>query len=247
MKAIILVAGVSRRLTAHTRDIPKCLLVVGGRTILDYQLSALEQAGIQDVVLVVGYRREQVMEAAQERCPPSAGWRITSVVNHHFFDTNTAHSLWLAGDRFLGQEFLYLNGDVLFPNELIDRIIESTHPTALAVEIKACGDEEVKVLTDGASRIVDIGKEVDKDQALGEFLGIGRLSAEITRPFYHALGDIVEAGLNTAYFEHALRELAPNQELHYVDVTDLPCIEIDFPEDLLQAQALVKAHMLQKK
>ena len=246
MKAIILVAGVSRRLYTHTGDIPKCLVPVGGRTILDYQISALEQAGIQDVVLVVGYRREQVMEAVQERCPQSAGWRITYVVNHHFFDTNTAHSLWLAGDRFLGQEFLYLNGDVLFPKELIDRVIDSAHPTALAVEIKACGDEEVKVLTDGASRIIDIGKEVDKDKALGEFLGIGRFSAEITRPFYQALGDIVEAGLKTAYFEYALREMAPNQELHYVDVTDLPCIEIDFPEDLQKAQELIKAHMYQK-
>ena len=134
MKAIILVAGVSRRLFPRTREVPKRLLPVGGRSIPDYQLSALEQAGIHDVVLVVGYRREQVMEAVQERCPPSAGWRITYVVNRHFFDTNTAHSLWLAGDWFLGQDFLYLNGDVLFPKELIDRVIDSAYPTALAMK-----------------------------------------------------------------------------------------------------------------
>ena len=243
MIAIILVAGASRRLLPYTEEMPKCLLPVGSRAILDHQLLALEWAEIRDIVLVVGYRREQVIAAVQERFPRM---NVTYVVNHRFQATNTACSLWLAGDQFLDQEFLYLNGDVLFPRQLLSRLIESDRPNALAVEVKVCGDEEVKVLTDGAGRIVDLGKEVDRKSALGEFIGVARFSAEITGPFYQALGDIVKAGNNSAYFEDALRGLAAYHELHLVDVTDLPCIEIDFPEDLEQAQKLIRDEIYQQ-
>ena len=57
MKAVILVAGVSKRLLPYTKDIPKCLIQLDDRTIMDYQLSALNQVGVRDIVMVVGYRR----------------------------------------------------------------------------------------------------------------------------------------------------------------------------------------------
>ena len=57
MKAVILVAGVSKRLLPYTKDIPKCLIQLDDRTIMDYQLSALGQVGVRDIVMVVGYRR----------------------------------------------------------------------------------------------------------------------------------------------------------------------------------------------
>ena len=236
MKAVILVAGISRRLFPSTLEVPKCLLKVGGRTIMEHQLLALEQIGITDVVMVVGYRREQVMALAGELY---SAFNFTFIVNHHFFDTNTAYSLWLAGEHLKQRDFLYLNGDVIFPPAMLERLIASEHPNALAVEVKACGDEEVKVAVKG-SRIVDIGKGIPAEAALGEFIGIARFSAGFCAPFFRELGDIVAAGMNSAYFEYALKRLAGRQELHLVDVSDQPCIEIDFPEDLERAEELVR-------
>ncbi len=236
MKAVILVAGISRRLFPSTLVVPKCLLKVGDRTIMEHQLLALKQTGVTDVVMVVGYRREQVMTVARELFPD---FNFTFIVNHHFFDTNTAYSLWLAGEHFLKHDFLYLNGDVIFPPALVERIMASGHPNALAVEVKTCGDEEVKVIAEG-ERIVDIGKGIPQEAALGEFIGIARFSAGFATPFFQELDDIVAAGMNSAYFEYALKRLAGRQELHLVDVSDQPCIEIDFPEDLERAEELVR-------
>ncbi|MEE9465515.1 MAG: phosphocholine cytidylyltransferase family protein [Candidatus Neomarinimicrobiota bacterium] len=234
MKAVILVAGISRRLFPSTLDVPKCLLKVGRATIMEHQLRTLRQVGMTDIVMLVGYRREQIMETVHEQFPDL---NITFIVNHHFFDTNTAYSLWLTGEHIRGADFFYLNGDVLFPAALLERVLEAPPGNALAVEVKVCGDEEVKVTTNG-NRIVDIGKGIAPADALGEFIGIARFSGKFSDPFFRELDEIVAAGMNTAYFEYALKRLAPREALQIVDVTDLPCIEIDFPEDLEKAREL---------
>jgi choline kinase len=240
VKAVILVAGVSRRLYPLTEHRPKCLLEVGGKTILDHQLDALRANGVSEVCLVLGYRREQILDHVRGH---HADLEITTRVNHHFFDTNTAVSLWAAGEEFLDRDFVYLNGDVLFEPRLIERVLSAApeHPTALAVERKPCGDEEVKVELDDTLRIRDIGKQLDPGASAGEFIGVGRFEAPITAPFFDQLDRLVRDGQRQAYFEAALEAMAPKHPLHAVDVTDLPCIEIDFPEDYEAARKQVLA------
>ncbi|MCA9544617.1 MAG: phosphocholine cytidylyltransferase family protein [Myxococcales bacterium] len=236
MKAVILVAGVSRRLYPLTEHRPKCLMEVGGRTILDHQLAALKAVGVREVCLVLGYRREQIMAHVQQHYPELS---FEFRVNHHFFETNTALSLLAAADTFLDRDFIYLNGDVLFEPALLARVVASPHRAALAVEAKPCGDEEVKAVVDGSGRISALAKTLDPATALGEFIGVARFNAPFTAWFYKALEAIKHEGLRNAYFEAALDRMAPDHAMHAVDVTDLPCIEIDFPEDYEAACAQV--------
>ena len=236
MKVIILVAGVSRRLVPLTLDVPKCLVPVGGRTILSRQLDALQGIDIEEVVMITGYRREQIKEAVQSGYPDL---NVRFIVNQHFFDTNTAYSLGLANETFSGHDFLYFNGDVLFPAELLRRLVRSERSNPLAVEAKLCGEEEVKVIVGADDRIADIGKHIDPAVALGEFIGVARFDAALTPHLAAALDRVIADGERNAYFERALEHLAVDQPLHALDVTDLPCIEIDFPEDLAKAEELV--------
>lgn len=235
MKAVILVAGVSRRLAPTTMEVPKCLVEVGDRRILDYQLGALQAVGVNDLTVVVGYRREQVMEAIKSDYP---SFNLTTIINHHFFDTNTAYSLSLAKDAFAGHDFLYFNGDVVFHPALVERLLQSPLPNPLAIEVKPCGDEEVKVRADDAGRVLEISKQVDLSAALGEFLGVARFDADFTSAFAEDLDQVIADGERDAYFELSLERLARDHTLSVVDVTDLPSIEIDFVEDLERAQNL---------
>lgn len=236
MKALILVAGVSRRLYPLTEHRPKCLMEVGGQTIFDYQMQAIRAVGIREVCLVLGYRREQIVEHAEHRYPDV---EFTYRINHHFFETNTAYSLWVAGEEFLDRDFVYLNGDVLFEPRLLQRVVDSPHLAALAVEAKPCGEEEVKVTADAEGRIHRIGKQIDPAEALGEFIGVARFAAPITAWFYQALDSLKHEGKRNVYFEAALDRMADTHSLMSVDVTDLPCIEIDFPEDYAAARTAV--------
>jgi choline kinase len=237
MKAVILVAGVSRRLFPLTEYRPKCLLDVGGKTIMDHQIEALRAAGVREICLVLGYRREQIKDHVERRYKDI---EFSYRVNHHFFETNTAYSLWSAGEEFLDRDFYYLNGDVYFDPTLITRLENSGVANAFAVEKKRCGDEEVKVVVDAAGRIGRISKELDPAECLGEFIGVARVGASMTKAFYDALDKLAhDPTQRNAYFEAALDMIAKDVPLDAVDVTDIPCIEIDFAEDYERARKLI--------
>jgi choline kinase len=239
LKAVVLVAGVSRRLFPLTENVPKCLMALGDRTIFDFQMAALRSAGIEEVCLVLGYRREQIIEHALRF---HADLRFEFVVNHHFFETNTAYSLWLARENLRDRDFLYFNGDVLFEPRLLERVIEGPWPASLAVEAKPCGEEEVKVVVDGG-RIRRIGKLLPPTECLGEFIGIARFGAPMTGAFFDALGALADEGRRMDYFEEALDRIAPAVELGVADITGLPVIEIDFPADLESARKEILARL----
>jgi choline kinase len=157
--------------------------------------------------------------------------RITPVINHDFFDTNTAHSMWLARSFLASGDVVCLNGDVLFPPRLLRRVVEADHEGSLAVEAKPCGEEEVKVTCDDARRIVRIGKRLPGAEALGEFIGVARLRGKFLEHFLRALDLLVATGHRDAYFEAAMDQMLDDVAGHAVDVTELPSIEIDFLED----------------
>jgi len=238
MKAIILAAGVSRRLYPLTYEIPKCLIEVGAKPILNHQLEALQSSGITDIIMVVGYYREAIMSHVQSQFPDI---NFEFVINHHYFETNTAYSLRLCNESVNGDTFVLMNADVLYPKEVLNRVIHSNHDTSLAVEIKPCGREEVKVVEGDDNRLVAIGKELIEDNALGEFIGVAKFSAEFSTAFGESLDRLITAGGTADYFEAAIHPLMSEYSVYYEDVSDLPCIEIDFIEDLEKAHELVKS------
>ena len=112
MKAFILAAGVSRRLYPHTYSTPKCLLDVGGKPIIHYQLEALESIGITDITMIVGYHREMIIEHITSHFP---NLNIHFLVNHHYFETNTAYSVYLGREILSSDDHVLMNADVVYP------------------------------------------------------------------------------------------------------------------------------------
>ena len=169
------------------------------------------------------------------------------VNNPHFFETNTSYSLHLCEDVLREGECLLMNGDVLYPVELLQRVLDNDKDNVLAVEAKQCGKEEVKVIEGADERIVAIGKELIEENSLGEFIGVAKLSEAFNSQFADSLSQLIEAGGKADYFEAAIHPLLTKIELHYVDVSDLPCIEIDFVEDLDKAAELATSDLFKSQ
>ena len=150
-------------------DKPKCLLEIDGQTLLARVLGALAKYRVTDVAIVVGYRRDLVEEAARQ-----FEARVTFIENADYETTNTINSLWLARD-YLGGDALYFNSDVLFDPEIVGLLLDA-EGTALAVDVKPCGAEEVKMVVDSADRIMRIGKALSPSDCLGEFIGIAKFT-----------------------------------------------------------------------
>tara|TARA_B100001027_G_scaffold39734_2_gene25152 strand:- start:1022 stop:1729 length:708 start_codon:yes stop_codon:yes gene_type:complete len=234
MKALILAAGVSRRLYPQTYNTPKCLLEVGGKPIINYQLEALSELGINDITMIVGYHREMLVESVEKNFP-EIDFRF--IVNNHYFETNTAYSVYV-GKEALSDQHLLMNADVVYPKELLSKLYHSSFENVLAVDIRSCGREEVKVIDGGQNKISAIGKDLIEDQCLGEFIGVAKFSSEFMNEFVSSLGQLIEAGGKNDYFEAGIEQLLEKQLVHYVDVSEYPCLEIDFIEDLELARKL---------
>src|SRR4051812_44694895 len=138
MRGVILAAGKGARLNGTIGDKPKCLLRLGGTTLIERQISALRTAGIDDIVVVIGCQAEWV----RRTCGP----RLTYIENTRFAQTNSLYSLWLARP-LLGDGFVVMNCDVLFHQQLLTDLLAARHDDALVISYDTAplGDEEMKV------------------------------------------------------------------------------------------------------
>jgi len=235
MRAIILVAGAGWRLKLLTQTTPKCLMEIGGKSLLRRYLETFAALGLPEVVLVVGHLKEQVMAEA-ERGPADVDVRF--VVNEQFTRGNIL-SLWHARHEF-DDDLLVMDGDILFPRELLARVIASPHANAIAVDerFQDTGEEQKVVCEDGW--VVEVTKKTTGDpQVRGEAVGILRLSADAAEVLRGILEEFIEMGKDSLEYEEVFRELAAEVPIGLVEIGDLPWIEIDFEEDLARAREQV--------
>lgn len=221
-RAIILAAGKSRRLGGLTEALPKCLLPLGGRTILDHQLENLRAGGIADITLVTGFCDALV----RRHCP--AG--VAFVENPVYDRTNSIYSLWLALRQRRGS-VVVLNSDVVFHPGILQRLLASPRPDALSVCLQdGMGEEEMKVRVEDG-RIVDICKDMDPADAHGENVGVVKFSAAGAEVLFEYLNRLVAGGTVNAWAPLAFQRMCCEYPLFAIGTDGLPWIEIDFPED----------------
>ena len=234
MKAILLAAGASRRLQPLTKDTPKCLIRIGEKTIIEHQLDAVYRAGIAEAVIVVGYLKDRIVDFLGHAFRGTT--KISYIENPDFAVTNTIYSLYLAREFFLDDDFIYFNADVLFHSDIVSLLVKSNMKNLLAMEYKKCGQEEVKFTTDTENRVIKLGKDIPPEEAEGEFIGIAKFGRGISRIFIDTLEEYALRGDRNLFFEKAVEDILDADIFYPLDVTHIPSIEIDFPEDLKRAQ-----------
>ncbi len=232
MKGVILAAGSGKRLAPMGWDKPKCLLEFGEQTLLDNAVISLTENGITDIVIVLGYKDDLVRGQMKNH---DVNWRV--VINEDFAETNTINSLYLAGE-YLDDDFIYFNADVLFDRRIVASLLPY-ETSAFAIDEKACGDEEVKVIVDDTGRITQIGKKLPGDKCLGEFIGVGKFAKSACADMRKSLAHFNETlGQRNLFFEAAVNEILADNIFVAVGIEDKLAIEIDSPEDYYQAVEL---------
>jgi choline kinase len=234
-RAVLLCAGSSTRLRPLTDDRPKCLLDVGGETILGRAVRTLLSVGIRRLVIATGYRAEDV-EKALVGCPAEVVHRH----NAEYASTQNAVSLLRCRDAVEDGGFLKLDGDVLFEREAIERLLADSADLSVAVEKRDdLGEEEMKVIVE-AGRIRAFGKKLDPRRSHGESIGIEKIAPGAAPKLFAGLARAYDAGRTDLYYEDVYGELImEGMNAHAVDVSDLPWIEIDTAEDLARARQSV--------
>jgi choline kinase len=230
MRGVILAAGRGSRLNGTAKDAPKCLVEAGGITLVERQILALRNAGIEDISVVVGCEAERVRRVC--------GHGITYVENAQYAQTNSMYSLWMSRS-LLYEGFVVLNCDVLFHSALLDDLLTARHENALLLAYREAdqplfGDEEMKVKV-RYGRVTDMSKTMDPAEADGENLGIVKFGAEGAAALVDIMDRLIDAGGVRDWAPRACAEFAKTHPLHAIGTRGLPWIEIDFPEDYERA------------
>jgi len=238
MIGVILAAGMAKRLRPLTDTKPKCLLEVGGRTLLERTVDAMQQAGISEFVVVTGYRGEMIREFLISHYSSLIS-KITFLHNADYEHNNNIYSLWMAGEKVRGEDFLLMDSDILCDPAAVVCIAQQKG-SALAVNRHELGEEEMKVVVDADMRITEISKTCSPEDAMGESVGIERITADYGEALFRELDQmILKEGLIDIFYERAFERLIPQgHTFRVVDTTDFFSYEIDTPEDYERANDL---------
>ncbi len=229
MIAVILAAGMARRLRPLTDTMPKCLLKIGDKSLLQRSVDALISCGINEFVVVTGYRSRLITDFLKDNYPD----KIFHFVDNVDYDTtNNIYSLWLAMPYVKGRDFLLLDSDILYDSKLLDKVMEE-ECSALCVSRHELGDEEMKVVVDSNNVITEICKTCSPQAAMGESVGVEKINADYSLALYDEL-EIMETQENLVdiFYERAFERLIPKgYSFKVVDTTDIFSTEIDTVED----------------
>ncbi len=180
MKAIILAAGQGTRLRPLTDDRPKCLVELGGMTLLDRQMLALKEAGINDISVVVGYRGDLIEKK---------GFKV--FYNPEYETTNMVRSFFAARDLLKGDsDILILYGDIVYEPQVIQKVLDCRDPFCLAIDLawrdfwslrfsNPLSDAET-LKVDPQGFLTEIGRKPKSyDEIEGQYVGIIKVSAAL--------------------------------------------------------------------
>jgi len=235
------------RLRPLTNTLPKCLLEVGGKSILRRTIENLFEADITRIAIVIGFEGEQIRNHLKAQFP---GHRFRTIRNPKYAETNNAYSLLLAREFFKEginpapkDELLVLDGDIVFDAGLVPYLRNNGTADRIAVRVEGEHDmEEIRVKVGRNGFVEAIGKEITVAETYGESIGIEWLTHETAERLFETLEKRMRQGTGrTEFYECAFQEMInEGTRMKAVDVSQFPSIEIDSLDDLEQATRHVR-------
>lgn len=234
--AVILSAGQGKRLSPLTDSRPKCLVPIAGRPILEWQIHALAQAGVEDIAVVTGFCADAVDTMLMTTNVPA---NVQTIYNPFFTVADNIGSCWAARD-LIGEDTLLLNGDTLFEPGIAAHVLDqATAPISVTIDRKDHYDtDDMKILRAG-NRLTAIGKALELPVD-GESIGMIRFQRDGGGRFVAAM----RAALNNPetlrrWYLSIIDALAREGGVGVVSIEGMAWSEIDFLRDLPIAESKV--------
>ena len=241
MKAVILSAGQGKRLLPLTAKQPKCNISIHGRSILEWQINELLRSGIGPVHVVVGFGADKVEKSLANNhggCDD-----IHTLYNPFYALADNLISCWTARNE-MAEDFLLLNGDTVFETAVLERLLQApSAPITLVTDEKPQYDaDDMKVILRD-TQLVRIGKTLPLEKVNGESIGMIRFQGAGPQLFCSALERRVRQPESLKqWYLSLIDQLAQEGHVSTISIKGLTWAEIDNPEDLQQAETLLKPY-----
>ena len=238
MQAIIMAAGKGSRLGNLTETLPKSLLKIKGKSLLDINIAMLHKYGIWDITIVTGFQNEKFNEVSKEI--PG----ITLVYNPFYEFTNVIGSYYM-GMNQLHDDFIYLHADTICDIGIFDELLRKDGDIVLPVDTKPCDDEAMKVRVENGI-IVEITKQMPVDVAAGEFIGIAKIRKRVIDDLNNSAIRVLQDKAFNSYFEGALQRVfdMKKYDIRMIETKGRFWGEVDFLEDYQRAEKNISSELL---
>jgi histidinol-phosphate/aromatic aminotransferase/cobyric acid decarboxylase-like protein/CTP:phosphocholine cytidylyltransferase-like protein len=243
MQAIILAAGMGRRLGDYTKDNTKCMVPVNGVRLIDRLLGQLAKQKLQRVVIVVGYKGKELREYIGNRYDGQLN--IEFAENPVYDKTNNIYSLAIVKDKLQEDDTLLIESDLIFSDNIIPMIVENTNPNlALVAKYETWMDGTMVRLDDDNNIVNFISKDAFDYNDVDSYyktVNIYKLSKEFSQHKYVPFLDAYTKAVgNNEYYENVLRiiSLLNSHDMKALPIGNEKWYEIDDKQDLDIAEAL---------
>ena len=232
MRYLIPAAGMARRLGDALGGRPKCLIEIGGTSLVRRLLDGLAACGVTDAVVVTGFGADAVRAAV---ATPPAGIRVRTVLNERY--TEGAILSLATAREWLDGPVVVMDADVLCSTAMIRRLVLSHHESAFLLDASSpnTGEEQMLLVRDGWVRNIVRGGAPGYE-LMGESIGFLKLDAAAARLLRDLLDARIAAGHTGIEHEEVYPELLARRPIGYERVDGMAWTEIDFPEDVVRAE-----------
>jgi len=239
-KAIIIAAGMGKRLNPLTEDKPKCLLEIEGKTIMERQLETLRLCGVNNAAIVRGYQADKINFAG-----------VTYYENPNYQNNNILNSLFYAEASMEGN-FIASYSDILYDKSVLERLLEDQHDVVIVVDTdwREYYRGRIGHPIEEAGKVLKIGKKIKADEVDGEFIGMVKFSKNGSEVFKREFRRVKKECGGKSFHEAAIFERSyltdMLQELIDRGIDVYPVLikknwwEIDTAEDLEKVRKIFK-------
>lgn len=240
VKVVILGAGQGKRLLPLTEDVPKALLDIGGRRLIEWQIEAFSEAGVDEFAVVTGNKADLMADFLEGVAADKPGISIRTVYNPFYSVADNLASCWMARHE-MDQEFILVNGDNMFRAGMVKELLGAPPaPVTVAIGHKDSYDtDDMKVMVDG-DRLTEIGKTLPLEAVDAESIGMILFRGEGPKLYRDTLERSMAepAGLRQWHLS-VINTLAKEEDVRVRSVDEHEWCEVDFPVDLQHARHLV--------
>ncbi|MBF8269222.1 MAG: ADP-glucose pyrophosphorylase [Gammaproteobacteria bacterium] len=242
MKVVILAAGIGNRLGPNSDNKPKCLLQFEGISLLRQHLDNLSKSSVTEIVIVYGYQKELIDAEIRQIM---TGIPVRTVFNPEYTQGSVV-SFWCArGILQSGEDVVLMDADVLYDPDILKKLLETPKQNCFLLDRDFVpGDEPVKLCIRNG-QVIEFRKQIDKDlvfEAQGESVGFFRFNPAMAAKLADRAQYYMDYGKQAEPYEEVIRDLLLSEQASFTfeDITGLPWVEIDFPEDINRASQIMK-------
>jgi len=221
-----------------TETTPKCCLRPGQYSILEWQISQLRVAGVDEVVVVTGFGHDQV----DELIASVTGIRVRTLFNPFYRASDNLGTCWIARHEMNGP-FVLINGDTLFETAVLQHLLQDSgrYPITLASDQKVSYDSDDMKIWSVRDRLCRVGKRLDLDRVNGESIGMMVFNEAGARIFVDTIETLMKQGDGLrCWYLSAIDQLAQSRQVGVSSIHGLSWCEVDDAVDLAFAETVVK-------